>query len=88
VLTADKAEEALVSGGLTAGMKPKIQALVDAVRGGVERGHILSGLAPGSLLLELFTRAGSGTLVVEHEAAVPKPSAVRPVEAAELEEGA
>jgi len=45
------------------GMRPKLQACVDAIRGGTESTHILDGRKPHSLLLELFTDAGIGTMV-------------------------
>jgi acetylglutamate kinase len=45
------------------GMRPKLQACVDAVQGGVHSAHIIDGRKPHSLLLELFTNAGIGTMV-------------------------
>jgi len=45
------------------GMRPKLQACVDAVRGGVAAAQIIDGRVPHSLLLELFTDAGIGTKV-------------------------
>jgi len=45
------------------GMRPKLQACVDAIDGGVEAAHIIDGRVPHSLLLELFTDAGIGTKV-------------------------
>jgi acetylglutamate kinase len=45
------------------GMRPKLKACVDAIRGGVQSAHIIDGRKPHSLLLELFTRAGIGTMV-------------------------
>ena len=71
VLTADEVEQAFADGILSAGMKPKVTALVDAVNDGVERGHILSGIEPSALLLELFTKVGAGTLIVKDAADVP-----------------
>ena len=47
----------------TGGMRPKLQACVDAIHGGVTHAHILDGRVPHSLLLELFTDAGVGTKV-------------------------
>ena len=64
-ITTDEARAAMTSGGVSGGMLPKLKALVDAVEGGVERGHVLSGFAPGAILLELFTSAGCGTLIAE-----------------------
>jgi acetylglutamate kinase len=52
-------------GTVSGGMLPKLKALVDAVEGGVGRGHVLSGVEPGAILLELFTSKGSGTLIAE-----------------------
>jgi acetylglutamate kinase len=45
------------------GMRPKLQACVDAIHGGVTFAHIIDGRQPHSLLLELFTDAGIGTKV-------------------------
>jgi acetylglutamate kinase len=50
-------------GGLDGGMRPKLQACVDAIAGGVQATHIIDGRQPHSLLLELFTDAGIGTKV-------------------------
>jgi acetylglutamate kinase len=45
------------------GMRPKLQACVDAIHGGTRSAHIIDGRQPHSLLLELFTNAGIGTMV-------------------------
>ena len=45
------------------GMRPKLAACVDAIHGGVSSAHIVDGRVPHSLLLELFTDAGSGTKI-------------------------
>jgi acetylglutamate kinase len=45
------------------GMRPKLQACVDAIHGGVTYAHIIDGRRPHSLLLELFTDAGIGTKI-------------------------
>jgi acetylglutamate kinase len=45
------------------GMRPKLQACVDAISGGAQSAHIIDGRKPHSLLLELFTDAGIGTMV-------------------------
>jgi acetylglutamate kinase len=50
-------------GGIEGGMRPKLQACVDAVHGGAHSAHIIDGRKPHSLLLELFTNAGIGTMV-------------------------
>ena len=57
--------DAMVSTGAAAGgMVPKVEACARAVRGGVQRAHILDGRVPHALLLELFTDRGVGTMVV------------------------
>jgi acetylglutamate kinase len=61
-LTADELEQLLP--GLTTGMVPKMEACLRAVRGGVPRAHVLDGRVPHSLLLELFTDEGVGTMVL------------------------
>ena len=50
--------------GLSAGMIPKMTACLDAVRGGVPQAHVLDGRLPHAVLLEIFTDAGIGTMVV------------------------
>jgi acetylglutamate kinase len=55
-----------VEGALAAidgGMRPKLTACVEAIRGGAQSAHIIDGRKPHSLLLELFTVAGIGTMV-------------------------
>ena len=50
--------------GIGGGMRPKLQACVDAIHGGVGAAHIIDGRVPHSLLLELFTDEGVGTKIV------------------------
>jgi acetylglutamate kinase len=61
-ITAD--ELAAMLPGLDSGMIPKMQACLRAVRGGVAEATVLDGRLPNSLLLEVFTDAGVGTMVV------------------------
>jgi acetylglutamate kinase len=49
---------------LSTGMVPKMEACLRAVQGGVPRAHILDGRVPHTILLELFTDEGVGTMVV------------------------
>jgi acetylglutamate kinase len=58
---ADEVETALLTA--QGGMRPKLQACIDAIHGGVSFAHIIDGRQPHSLLLELFTDAGVGTKV-------------------------
>ena len=50
-------------GSIDGGMRPKLQACVDSISGGAQSAHIIDGRKPHSLLLELFTDAGIGTMV-------------------------
>jgi acetylglutamate kinase len=50
--------------GLTSGMIPKMEACLRAVRGGVPQAHVLDGRLPHSVLLEIFTDSGIGTMVI------------------------
>jgi acetylglutamate kinase len=52
-------------GALADGMAPKAAAIEQALKGGVRRVHVISHHFPDSLLLEVFTNEGTGTLVVE-----------------------
>ncbi|HVE64780.1 MAG TPA: acetylglutamate kinase [Mycobacteriales bacterium] len=61
-ISAAEVEELLPS--LSAGMAPKMEGCARAVRGGVRRAHVLDGRVPHALLLEVFTDAGVGTMVL------------------------
>ena len=56
-------EEGVISGG----MIPKMQCCVDAIHGGVERVHILDGRIPHSILIELLSDEGIGTMMKKEE---------------------
>jgi acetylglutamate kinase len=58
---ADDVEAALAA--TAGGMRPKLQACLDAIHGGVSFAHVVDGRVPHSLLLELFTDAGQGTKI-------------------------
>ena len=60
-LTADELEPMLP--GLANGMAPKMEACLRAVRGGVPQAHVIDGRMPHSVLLEVFTSEGVGTMV-------------------------
>ena len=60
----DVVDEIIRSGNAKGGMMPKVEACARAVRAGVQRAHILDGRVPHALLLELFTDAGVGTMVL------------------------
>jgi acetylglutamate kinase len=61
--TADDLDKLVKDGVLSGGMIPKIASCTQAVRSGVKHAHILDGRVPHSLLLEMFTRDGIGTMV-------------------------
>jgi len=48
---------------INGGMIPKVQACLEAVEGGVEKAHIIDGRVEHSILLELFTSEGIGTVI-------------------------
>ena len=61
-LRADELDQLLPS--LAEGMVPKMEACLRAVRGGVRSAHVLDGRVAHSLLLEIFTDSGVGTMVL------------------------
>jgi len=63
-------EAMLADGSIDGGMIPKVLSCLRAVRGGVGQAHILDGLQPHALLLEVFTREGVGTMVIDQAAPV------------------
>jgi acetylglutamate kinase len=66
----DDLEAMLADGTIDGGMIPKVLSCLRAVRGGVGQAHILDGLQPHALLLEVFTREGVGTMVIDQAAQV------------------
>lgn len=68
-------EELLASGSISAGMLPKLRSCIDAIDGGVASAHILDGRVQHSLLLEIFTPEGIGTMITRGD--VPEPGTAR-----------
>ena len=62
-IKADELEMMLKEGKLVGGMIPKVEAVLKALRGGVEKAHIIDGSREHAILLELFTNEGIGTMV-------------------------
>jgi acetylglutamate kinase len=62
-ITAPDLERRLAAGAITGGMKWKAQSILVALRGGVERVHVLDGRQPHTIIAELFTDRGVGSLV-------------------------
>ncbi|WP_369204475.1 acetylglutamate kinase [Streptomyces sp. PU-14G] len=73
-LTASQLEKLLPE--LASGMVPKMEGCLHAVRGGVHTARVLDGRVPHSILLEIFTDEGIGTMVVPD--AVPEPRTQAP----------
>lgn len=63
-LTVAKARQMVASGQIDGGMIPKVEACIRAVEGGVTRTHIIDGRLLHSMLLEIFTDEGIGTMVI------------------------
>ena len=74
-LTLSQAEDLISSDTLSKGMIPKIGACAIALRAGVGRAHILNGTVPHSLLLEVYTDAGVGTMITADPAESADPAA-------------
>ena len=66
-ISVDDADKLIADGLIGGGMLRKLSNCTDAVRGGVKRVHILDGRIPHSLLLEIFTDRGNGTMFYEDE---------------------
>jgi acetylglutamate kinase len=62
-MTPADARELAASGRVDEGMIPKIQACLNALEGGVRSAHVIDGRRPHSLLIEVFTDAGIGTMI-------------------------
>ena len=62
-VNSDKANKMLINGTITGGMIPKIKTCLDAVNNGVTGVVIVDGRKPHSILFELFSDKGAGTLI-------------------------
>ncbi len=62
-LTGSEIQKMITEGAISAGMLPKVEAALRALDAGVARAHIIDGRLPHSLLLEIFTERGVGTLI-------------------------
>jgi acetylglutamate kinase len=63
-LSVAQAYALIKDGTISGGMIPKVETCIDAIRAGVEGVVILNGKTAHSVLLELFTETGAGTLIV------------------------
>jgi len=66
-LTVSQCQKMIESGLISSGMIPKVMACVDALKSGAERTHILNGNKKHSVLVEIFTDKGIGTMITEEE---------------------
>jgi acetylglutamate kinase len=64
-LTLDEAKRMIANKQIDKGMIPKLESCVRALEGGVERAHIIDGRQENSLLIEVLTETGIGTMVVK-----------------------
>lgn len=62
-LTGDQLKLRLDGGGITGGMRPKLESALQALRSGVASVHLVDGRVPHNLIAELFTDKGVGTLI-------------------------
>lgn len=67
VVRTGEVPELMEQGVISGGMIPKMECCVDAIRGGVERVHILDGRIPHSILIELLSDEGIGTMMKKEE---------------------
>jgi len=63
-LNINKTKELIESGCVQKGMIPKVEAAIQALKGGVKKIHLLNGKCPHSILLEVFTDSGIGTEII------------------------
>ncbi|MFB1001576.1 MAG: acetylglutamate kinase, partial [Pseudomonadales bacterium] len=66
-LSTSRVDELIADGTITGGMLPKIACALDAVHGGANSAHIIDGTVPHSVMLEIFTDSGVGTLITNDE---------------------
>ena len=65
ILDEESIKECVEKGIITGGMIPKIEGCLDTVLRGVRRAHIIDGRVPHSIILELFTAKGIGTMILK-----------------------
>lgn len=63
-LTVSQIDEMVKDGSISAGMLPKVEACITALKGGSNKAHIIDGRIPHALMLEIYTEAGIGTEIV------------------------
>lgn len=69
-LTMDETEKAISDGVIAGGMIPKVECCMNSITNGVKSAHIIDGRAKHSLLLEILTDSGVGTVITSPVVAV------------------
>ena len=67
VLDEEEVESCIERGIISGGMIPKIYGCLDTIQRGVGRAHIIDGRIPHSILLEIFTKNGIGTMIIKEK---------------------
>ena len=67
-LTIDQAVQLFEQNVIAGGMIPKVECCIDAIHRGVESAIIMDGRVPHSILMEILTDEGAGTMVVKNKA--------------------
>ena len=67
VLDEEEVESCIERGIISGGMIPKIYGCLDTIQRGVGRAHIIDGRIPHSILLEIFTKTGIGTMIIKEK---------------------
>ena len=67
-LSTQDVDALIADGTIHGGMLPKIRCALEAVKGGVASAHIVDGRVPHATLLEIFTKTGVGTQILDSEA--------------------
>ncbi len=64
-LNVNEVDQLISEGVIAGGMIPKVECCVEAIENGVKRVHVIDGRVPHSILLEIFTTSGIGTMIVK-----------------------
>ena len=64
IIRSDEIESLKAQNIVADGMIPKVECCADAINGGVRRTHILDGRIPHSILIEMLTDEGAGTMIL------------------------
>ena len=67
VVRTDEVPGLIADGTVSGGMIPKMECCVEAIHGGVDRVHVLDGRIPHSILIELLSDKGIGTMMLHEE---------------------